>query len=194
MYIHWYIYAYAYVYVNIYIYIYMYTDRDTSGSMMAPNSVFSTPASNLSKPASPNSSVSHRNRFRVYLLVTLPLSLSHSHFHSLPPLFPPSLPPSQPPSLPTSHTAAPEHTLPAPQRGLTEPVASRSQAAARAICLSKLGHLFDSVTAITLTHQTKRTKHALNARHRAAACNASIMRGSPRVTPHFPCTCHTTDF
>ena len=46
----------------------------------------------------------------------------------------------------------------------------------------------DSLTAITLTHRTKRTKHALNARHRAAACNASIMRGSPRVTPHFPCT------
>jgi len=46
----------------------------------------------------------------------------------------------------------------------------------------------DSLTAITLTHRAKRTKHALNARQRAAACNASIMRGSPRVTPHFPCT------
>jgi len=43
----------------------------------------------------------------------------------------------------------------------------------------------DSLTVITLTHRTKRTKHALNARHRAAACNANIMRGSPHNAP-FP--------
>ena len=85
-----------------------------------------------------------------------------------------------------THTSAPEHTLPAPQRELPPPVASRS--AARAICLSKLGHHIHSLTVIPLTHRTKRTKHALNARHRAAACSASIMRGSPRITPNFPCT------
>jgi len=44
----------------------------------------------------------------------------------------------------------------------------------------------NTLTAITQTHQTKRTQHALNARHRITACNASIMRANPRLTPHFP--------
>ena len=42
----------------------------------------------------------------------------------------------------------------------------------------------NTLTVITQTHQTKRTKHALNARHRVAASNAGIMRASPRLTPH----------
>ena len=50
------------------------------------------------------------------------------------------------------------------------------------------GAVDNTLTAMTQTHQTKRTEHALNARHRVAASNASIMRASLRLTPHFPCT------
>jgi len=52
-------------------------------------------------------------------------------------------------------------------------------------CRRRSGAVGNILTAITQTHQTKRTTHALNARHRVAACNASIMRANPRLTPHF---------
>jgi len=51
-------------------------------------------------------------------------------------------------------------------------------------CRRRSGAVDNTLTAITQTHQTKRTKHALNARHRVAASNAGIMRASPRLTPH----------
>jgi len=43
-------------------------------------------------------------------------------------------------------------------------------------------------SSITQTHRTRKTRHALNARHRVAACNASSMRANPHLTPPFPCT------
>ena len=46
------------------------------------------------------------------------------------------------------------------------------------------GAVDNTLTAITHTHQTNRTKHALNAGHRVATSNAGIMRVSPCLTPH----------
>jgi len=51
-------------------------------------------------------------------------------------------------------------------------------------CRRRSGAVDNTLTVITQTHQTKMTKHALNARHRVAASNAGIMRDSPRLTPH----------
>jgi len=51
-------------------------------------------------------------------------------------------------------------------------------------CRRRNGAVDNTLTAITQTHQTNRTKHALNAGHRVAASNAGIMRASPRLTPH----------
>jgi len=46
------------------------------------------------------------------------------------------------------------------------------------------GAVDNTLTAITQTHQTNRTKHALDTGHRVAASNAGIMRASPRLKPH----------
>jgi len=40
--------------------------------------------------------------------------------------------------------------------------------------------------------RTKKTRHALNARHRIAACNAGSMRANPCLTPPFPCRAYAT--
>jgi len=51
-------------------------------------------------------------------------------------------------------------------------------------CRRRRGARGNTLSSITQTHRTKKTRHALNARHRIAACNA----GSMRATPPFPCT------
>ena len=50
----------------------------------------------------------------------------------------------------------------------------------------------NTLSSITQTHRTKKTRHALNARHRIAACNAGSMRVNPCPTPPFPCTACAT--
>jgi len=51
-------------------------------------------------------------------------------------------------------------------------------------CRCRNGVIDNTLTAITQTHQTNRTKHALNAGHCVGASNAGIMRASPRLAPH----------
>jgi len=51
-------------------------------------------------------------------------------------------------------------------------------------CRRRSGAVDNTLTAITQTHQTNRTKHALNAGHRVATSNAGIMRASPCLTLH----------
>ena len=57
-------------------------------------------------------------------------------------------------------------------------------------CRRHNGAVDNTLTMITQTHQTKRTKHALNAGHSVAASNAGIMRASPRLTIHVLYTSH----
>ena len=57
-------------------------------------------------------------------------------------------------------------------------------------CRRRNGAVDNTLTMITQTHQTKRTKHALNAGHSVAASNAGIMRASPRLTIHVLYTSH----
>jgi len=59
----------------------------------------------------------------------------------------------------------------------------RSQRRARR-CRRRSGAVDNTLTAITQTHQTNRTKHALNAGHCVATSNAGIMRASPCLTLH----------
>jgi len=59
----------------------------------------------------------------------------------------------------------------------------RSQRRARR-CRRRSGAVDNTLTVITQTHQTNRTKHALNAGHCVATSNAGIMRASPCLTPH----------
>jgi len=56
----------------------------------------------------------------------------------------------------------------------------------------------NTLSLITQTHQTKKTRHALNAtrhalnaRHCISACNAGNMQANPCLTPPFPCTAYT---
>jgi len=55
-------------------------------------------------------------------------------------------------------------------------------------CRRRCGAGGNTLSSITQTHRTKKTRHALNARHRIAACNAGSMRANPCLTPPFPCT------
>ena len=57
-------------------------------------------------------------------------------------------------------------------------------------CRRRSGAVGNTLAVITQTYQITRTGHTLNARHRNAACNASIMPANPRLTYHFPCTTH----
>jgi len=59
----------------------------------------------------------------------------------------------------------------------------RSQCRARR-CRRRSGAVDNTLTAITQTHQTNRTKYALNVGHRVGTSNAGSMRVSPGLTPH----------
>jgi len=52
-------------------------------------------------------------------------------------------------------------------------------------CRRRHGARGSTLSLIIQTHQTKKTRHALNARHCIAACNAGSMRANPCLTPPF---------
>jgi len=54
-------------------------------------------------------------------------------------------------------------------------------------CRRRRGAGVNTLSSITQTHRTKKTRHTLNVRHRIAACNAGSMRANPCLTPIFPC-------